>query len=126
MAVDPDIPGFSSFAFPDGDITHTVYQRGVGRAVVLIHELPGMTPACIEYATELAQSFSVYMPLLFGKPYDNNDVEFVPHICVSREFAALSNRGGRNAGGLVASARSEGATRLRRSWYWCHWDVPYR
>jgi len=108
--MDPDIPGFLGFEFTDGDITHTVYRRGSGRAVLLMHELPGMTQECIEYANELAQMFAVYMPLLFGKPYDNSNVKFVPHICISKELAALSNGGG---GTLVGWLRALGRKALQ-------------
>ena len=108
--MDPDIPGFLGFEFTDGDITHTVYRRGSGRAVLLMHELPGMTQECIEYANELAQMFAVYMPLLFGKPYDNSNVKFVPHICISKELAALSKGGG---GTLVGWLRALGRKALQ-------------
>ena len=108
--MDPDIPGFIGFEFTDGDITHTVYGRGTGCAVLLMHELPGLNRACIDYANELAQTFAVYMPLLFGKPYDNNGLKFLPHICISKEFAALSNGGG---GTLVGWLRALGRKALQ-------------
>jgi dienelactone hydrolase len=36
--------------------------------VLLLHELPGMTPQCLSLATNLAANhFTVYLPLMFGK-----------------------------------------------------------
>lgn len=36
--------------------------------VLLLHELPGLSGKTLEYARELSQDFTVYVPLLFGKP----------------------------------------------------------
>jgi hypothetical protein len=36
------LPGYESFEFPAHGITHTVYVRGQGPGVLLMHELPGM------------------------------------------------------------------------------------
>ncbi len=45
-----------------------VYVRGKGdRIVVLLHEINGMSPGCVDFGVELATyGFKVYMPLLFG------------------------------------------------------------
>ncbi len=47
-----------------------VFARGTGaKTVVLLHELPGMSPGCIDFGSELAgNGFKVSMPLLFGHP----------------------------------------------------------
>ena len=85
------IPGFDAFAFTAGSYTHTVYRQGTGRAVVLMHELPGMTPPCIGLAREIAAAgFTVFMPLLFGQPNDDKGIGFVPQLCISREFRLLA------------------------------------
>jgi hypothetical protein len=40
--------------------------------VLVLHELPGMTRHDVDFAYRLAeQGFRVYLPLLFGKEYDN-------------------------------------------------------
>ena len=46
----------------------TVYVRGSGRRViVLLHEINGLSPGCVDFGVELAShGFKVYMPLLFG------------------------------------------------------------
>jgi dienelactone hydrolase len=39
------------------DITRPTYRKGTGPGVVLIHELPGMTPEVIAFADEVAGEF---------------------------------------------------------------------
>ena len=50
--------------------TKPVYKHklGKGPGVLLIHELPGLTPECLVLANRLVErgEFSVYVPLLFG------------------------------------------------------------
>ena len=38
------LPGFERFVFSHGDWERDVYRRGEGRGVVVIHEVPGITP----------------------------------------------------------------------------------
>jgi dienelactone hydrolase len=41
--------------------------------VLLLHELPGLTPQCLDLATNLAASgFRVYVPVMFGKPNESS------------------------------------------------------
>jgi dienelactone hydrolase len=86
--------GFSEFAFSDGDIEHGVFRAGGGPGVVLMHELPGMTEACIDLAEEVAREFTVYLPLMFGKPGDYAPLRFLAKLCISREFRLFAKRGG--------------------------------
>ena len=45
----------------------TVWRRGSGPAVVIMHEVPGITPPVARFAARVAQDgFSVWMPELFG------------------------------------------------------------
>ena len=92
------IPDFQSFNFAADGVTKPVFFKGNGPAVVLMHELPGMTPECIALARRIAhEGFTVYMPLLFGEA--NEPLSGVTmlrnavRLCLSREFAMLaSNR----------------------------------
>lgn len=86
------LPGFDAFEFADGDITHPVYVRGSGPGVLLMHELPGMVPACVDFATVIAaRGFTVFIPLLFGeagaKPAT---ATLFARVCVSREFKCFA------------------------------------
>lgn len=89
------IHGFDNFEFTDGPFTHTVYRRGTGLAVLLMHEMPGMSWPCIDLANEIAGAgFTVFMPLLFGQPGDDSNLKFFPRLCISREFHVFASGGG--------------------------------
>jgi dienelactone hydrolase len=82
---------FTSFYFPeDSSSKRLVYKKGSGAAVILMHELPGMIPECVDLARRLAEDFTVYMPLLFGEPDRPLSVpkilQYTAQICISQEF----------------------------------------
>ena len=78
-----DLPGFERFDFTAGGVSKPVYRAGTGPAVVLIHELPGMVPECVELGRKsAAEGYTVYMPLLFGAPMKNYGVKPVLWACV--------------------------------------------
>lgn len=56
---------FFTFEFADeGFPARKVYVKGNGPAVVLLHELPGMIPECVDLGRSIAAAgFTVYMPL---------------------------------------------------------------
>lgn len=55
-----------------------------------MHELPGMTPACVDFGLRLSeQNFRVHLPLLFGEPLDDRFLKHGRALCVSKEFACL-------------------------------------
>lgn len=89
--------GFSSFPFTHDGKTRTVYRKGDGPAVVLMHEIPGITPDVRRFAERVADAgFAVYLPHLFGtpeKPFSNGYVACMSaHACISREFAVFAAR----------------------------------
>lgn len=87
------LPGFTHFEFEAQGIRHRVYERGRGPAVLLMHELPGMTPACVQLAERLAgEGFTVFMPLLFGEPNTVAPARYTLQVCISREFYLLARR----------------------------------
>lgn len=52
-----------------------------------MHELPGMTLRCLELAERLnKQGYTVYLPLMFGKPEEYSILANTVHICLSKEF----------------------------------------
>jgi dienelactone hydrolase len=82
---------FTKFYFPeDGSSKRLVYKKGSGTAVVLMHELPGMIPECVDLARRLSENFTVYMPLLFGEPNKPLSiakmVQYTAQLCISQEF----------------------------------------
>lgn len=91
------LDGFSSFAFEEGGAARDVYTRGSGPGVVVIHEIPGITPAVARFATRVADAgFRVYVPHLLGTPGKPFSIPYVmssmARACVSREFAVLARR----------------------------------
>lgn len=75
--------------------TYPTYRKGTGPAVIVIHEIPGITPAVTGFAEEVvAAGFTVVMPQLFGEPGAPMSVGAVVRtigkVCVSREFTKLA------------------------------------
>jgi dienelactone hydrolase len=75
--------------------THDTYRKGSGPGVVVIHELPGMTPAVVAFADEVvAKGFTVVMPDLFGEPgapaSAGQLLKSLAKVCVSKEFTKLA------------------------------------
>jgi hypothetical protein len=80
------IDDFSVAEFASGGVSHRVYHKGVGPDVLLMHELPGMTPQFIGLARTIADAgFTVHLPLLFGEPGERHTVLFLARLCISRD-----------------------------------------
>ena len=88
------LDGFDSFSHGT-DAPRTVYTRGRGPGVVIMHEIPGITPQVAAFARRVADDgFRVYLPHLFGVPGKPLSTGYmlaeVARACVSREFAVLA------------------------------------
>jgi dienelactone hydrolase len=89
--------------FPDGwtrgshtyeGVTHATYRRGTGPGVIVIHEVPGITPEVAAFAEEVVDAgFTVVMTSLFvtdGAPMTARTIaSSIGRVCVSREFTKL-------------------------------------
>src|SRR5215217_3831338 len=89
--LDSWIPG----AHTNDGVTHPTYRKGSGPGVILIHEIPGITPEVIGFAEELvAAGYTVVMPHLFGRPEVGMSVGStlgaLRQLCVSAEFTKLA------------------------------------
>lgn len=76
-------------------VTHPTYRKGAGPGVIVIHEIPGLTPDVIAFAEEVvAAGFTVVLPHLFGTPERPMSPAYVgkvlPKLCVSREFTTMA------------------------------------
>lgn len=76
-------------------VSHPTFRRGSGPGVIIVHEIPGMTPEVIAFADEVvAAGFTVVMPNLFGTPGAPANLATVattlPRVCISREFNKLA------------------------------------
>jgi dienelactone hydrolase len=89
------IPGWDHSAFTHDGVTHATYRKGSGPVVVVVHEIPGITPKVLEFAERVvAQGFTVVMPLLVGevgrKPSGSYIASSMRKICISREFTTMA------------------------------------
>ncbi len=89
------LSGWERSEFSSAGLTHEVYRRGAGPAVVVIHEIPGITPKVAEFANEVVdRGFTVVMPDLVGTPgrapSNGYAVASMAKICVAREFTTLA------------------------------------
>ncbi|MGH8453610.1 MAG: dienelactone hydrolase family protein [Nevskiales bacterium] len=95
MIAPPTVPGFERSALTLNQQTRDVYRRGVGRAVIVMAETPGITPQVVRFATRVADAgFSVWLPQLFGTPMQPltgaSVAKTLAWICISREFRLLA------------------------------------
>jgi dienelactone hydrolase len=72
-----------------------VFSRGAGPGVVLLPEIPGMTPQVMGLANHLVDAgFTVAVPSLFGEPgrplSAGYAVRTLAKACITREFAAFA------------------------------------
>jgi dienelactone hydrolase len=93
------LAGWSRAPFTAVGVTHDVYTRDPddvpGPGVVLLPEIPGMTPAVMGLADHLVGAgFSVVVPSLFGTPGRDLSAGYLlrtfPKACITREFAAFA------------------------------------
>ena len=79
-----------------GGITHPTYRKGSGPGVIVIHEIPGITPAVIAFAEQVAaRGFTVVLPSLFGREEApartvRESLRSIARVCVSREFSLFA------------------------------------
>ena len=90
-----DLTGWRHAAFTGAGITHEVYEKGSGPGVVLVPEIPGITPEVLGLAEHLVdQGFTVAIPSLFGTPGRSLTPGYatgvIARICVSSEFRAFA------------------------------------
>ncbi|MCW2773053.1 MAG: hypothetical protein JWN91_1379 [Nocardioides sp.] len=76
-------------------VSHPTYRKGSGPGVIVIHEIPGLTPEVIAFGEEVvAAGFTVVMPHLFGTPEKPMSIGYVagivPRVCVSKEFTTMA------------------------------------
>ncbi len=97
------LDGFSRTDFTHAGVSRTVYRAGEGPAVVVIAEIPGITPDVIGFARRVVElGCSVALPHLFGQPgldperggartMSLDAARSILPACVSREFTVLAS-----------------------------------
>ena len=88
----PIIPGFGQpVTVGSSQLKLPVYvsQNGT-RPLIILHELPGMSPSFIKYCSEMAdKGFKVYMPLMFKSPNTQMSNLQTGLFCLTWEFKKL-------------------------------------
>jgi dienelactone hydrolase len=99
MSDEDTLSAFERFDFtdPEGRWTRPVYRRGSGPAVIVIHEMPGLHPLVLRFASRVAEAgMTVFCPHLFGRAGQpiqglNSVLTMVSGMCIRREFAAWAS-----------------------------------
>jgi dienelactone hydrolase len=96
------VPGTTLEGFTEGTYTHAgttrpVFRAGSGPAVIVIHEIPGITPLVADFGRRVAAAgLTAVLPSLFGEPGKGRSAAYVGQqmaaACVSREFATFALR----------------------------------
>mgnify|MGYP001586322623 FL=1 len=61
------LAGWERSEFSAAGMTYPTYRRGSGPGVVVVHEVPGITPLVTRFADEVVErGFTVVMPSLVG------------------------------------------------------------
>ena len=93
--VDDPLDDFAARAITLDAATRTVHVAGRGPAVVVLAEMPGISPAVARFARWVRDAgFTVFLPSLFGRdgavPRAAEGLAVLRRACVSAEFRALA------------------------------------
>jgi dienelactone hydrolase len=81
--------------FSAAGVTHPTYRRGTGPGVIVVHEIPGITPLVTKFANEVVdRGFTVVMPSLVGTPGKPPSNAYagsqMVKVCIAKEFTAFA------------------------------------
>jgi dienelactone hydrolase len=87
------LAGFTKSEFTHKGETKPVYRAGTGPGIVVMSEIPGITPNVAAFAQRLVDAgFTVAMPDMFGDAGRDVSMPYVlktlTQVCVSREFTS--------------------------------------
>lgn len=91
------LEGFTRGTFTHEGKTRDVFRTGSGPAVIVIAEMPGITPKVAEFGRRVASlGCTAVLPHLFGVPGKSMSAGYVAQsifpACVSREFSCFATR----------------------------------
>ena len=91
------LAGWEAGSFTSAGITHRTYRKGTGPGVVVVHEIPGITPMVTKFADEVVDAgFTVVMPSLMGTPGKEPSGAYIAQsairLCIAREFTTMALR----------------------------------
>jgi dienelactone hydrolase len=101
---DHDLTGFDRGTFAHNGVSRRILRRGSGPAVIVMAEIPGITPKVLRFAERVAAiGCTAVLPVLFGEPGRDADpatagrlkaglytASSMGKVCVSREFTVLA------------------------------------
>jgi dienelactone hydrolase len=95
MGTEDIFAGFRKETFKALGRTRDVYRAGHGPTVIVLSEMPGITPSLMTFSRRLIEhGFSVAIPHLFGRDgHSASNREFAKtfrEVCVSREFTLFA------------------------------------
>jgi dienelactone hydrolase len=110
------LAGWTKTPFTGEGITHDCYEKGAGPGVVLIPEIPGITPEVLGLAEHLVDAgFTVVVPSPFGTPGRKKTPGYVANVlarlCVSAEFRAFATNAPRPVTGYLRAVARDLAAR---------------
>jgi dienelactone hydrolase len=82
-------------SFTAAGFTRDVYRKGTGPGVIVVHEIPGITPKVLEFAEDVvAAGFTVLMPSLVGTPGRAMSGGYMANsmlkVCIAKEFTNMA------------------------------------
>ena len=85
------LAGWAESTFTAAGLTRKVFRKGSGPGVVVVHEIPGITPKVTAFAQEVVDAgFTVVMPSLVGTPGREISNGYMAssmlRVCIAREF----------------------------------------
>ena len=95
MNKDDALEDFTAREITLNDVTKTVHVAGTGPAVIVMAEMPGISPHVARFSRWVRDAgFTVYMPSLFGRdgalPSAEEGAVIFQRACVSAEFRAFA------------------------------------
>ncbi|MCX6396959.1 MAG: dienelactone hydrolase family protein [Propionibacteriales bacterium] len=96
MTADDPLRDFARRTLTFDGVTKTVLVSGTGPAVVVLTEMPGISPHVARFARWVREAgFTVFLPSLFGRdgahPEAAAGLEVLQRACVSAEFRAFAS-----------------------------------
>ena len=89
------LEGWVKGSFTSASLTRDTYRKGTGPVVIVVHEIPGITPAVERFANDVVNAgFTVVMPDLVGTPGRKVEGKYLASsmlkVCISKEFTTLA------------------------------------
>ena len=89
------LTGWTKSSFSSASLTRDMYRKGTGPVVIVVHEIPGITPAVERFANDVVDAgFTVVMPDLVGTPGQEVSGKYLASsmlkICVAKEFTTMA------------------------------------